>query len=372
MTIAAITSFPGKYVQGAGVLDNIADYVDQKFSRFVLIADPIVLNLTKDRIFKSLSNSKKECVVCDFNGESSERSINKLKDTVINFKADCIIGAGGGKTMDTTRAAGYFLGLPIVVVPTIAATDAPVSSLFGIYSDEHVHIRTYRTGKNPNLAVVDTELIVNAPIRFLIAGMGDALSTKFEADAVFQSKGLNMHGGRPTATAVAIANLAYKIIIEHGEAAIKAAANKQVTQDVELVIEANILLSGVGFESGGLAAAHGIHTGLTVLPEIANILHGEKVAFATLVQIQMEEKYGNRNDSVFDQLACFYRKVGLPLTLKQIGIDGTKDEVLSKIKKVAAKSCQKGGYVHNMPFPVTEALLCQEILATDKRGRRYL
>jgi glycerol dehydrogenase len=372
VTVAAITSFPGKYVQGAGILDRLADFVDPKYSRFVLLADPIVLGLVKEKILKSLFERKKECVICDFNGESSEFSINRLKQITIDSQADCIIGAGGGKAMDTTRAAGYYLRLPVVVVPTIAATDAPVSSLFGIYSDEHAHIRTVRTGKNPNYAIVDTQLIVDAPIRFLIAGMGDALSTKFEADAVFQSQGLNMHEGRPTATSVAIASLAYQIITENGEAAVEAASQHRVTPDVERVIEANILLSGVGFESAGLAAAHGIHTGLTVLPEIAAIPHGEKVAFTTLVQIQMEEKYANRSDSVFNQLASFYCKVGLPLTLKQIGIGGTADEVLAKLKRVAAKSCQKGGYVHNMSFPITESLLCEEILATDKRGERYL
>ena len=137
-----------------------------------------------------------------------------------------------------------------------------------------------------------------------------------------------MHGGISTATALTIADLAYKIIIEHGEAAKEAASKKKVTPDVEKVIEANILLSGVGFESGGLAAAHGLHSGLTVLPDTVKALHGEKVAFTTLVQLQMEEKYYNRSDAVFTQLATFYRKVGLPLTLKQLGIDGTQNEVL--------------------------------------------
>jgi len=139
-----------------------------------------------------------------------------------------------------------------------------------------------------------------------------------------------------------------------------------------MVIEANILLSGVGFESGGLAAAHGLHSGLTVLPDTVKALHGEKVAFTTLVQLQMEEKHHKRSGAVFAQLAAFYRKVGLPLTLKQLGINGTESEVLLKVKQVADKACQKGGYVFNMPFPITEALVCEAILATDKRGAHCL
>ena len=372
MTIAAISSFPGKYVQGEGVLDNFADFLEQRCSKLILMADPVVLGLVKDKVFQSVIKNEKECAVCDFGGESSEAAINKLKETALLFGANCIIGAGGGKAIDTARAAAYYLGLPVVIIPTIAATDAPVSSLFGVYSEEHNHLYTVRTGRNPNVVIVDTDIIVNAPIRFLTAGMGDALSTKFEAEAAFQSEVPNMHGGRSTATAIAIADLAYKIVIEHGEAAKEAALNKKVTRDVELVIEANILLSGIGFESGGLAAAHGLHSGLTVLPEAAKALHGEKVAFTTLVQLQMEEKYYNRSDAVFTQLASFYRKVGLPLTLKQLGIVGAKSEVLLKVMQVATKACKKGGYVFNMPFPIDEHLVCEAILDTDKRGAHYV
>ena len=372
MSVAAISSFPGKYIQGAGILDSFADFLDQRYAKLILLADPVVLGLVKDKVVKSVAKSKRECEICEFGGESSEAAINKLKEAALTLKADCIIGAGGGKAIDTARAAAFYLGLPVVVIPTIAATDAPVSSLFGVYSEEHKHLYTIRSGRNPNLIIVDTDIVVNAPVRFLVAGMGDALSTKFEAEAAFQSQVLNMHGGRCTATALAIADLAYKIVIEHGEAAKKAALKGTVTQDVERVIEANILLSGVGFESGGLAAAHGLHSGLTVLPDTAKTLHGEKVAFTTLVQLQMEETHYNRSDAVFTQLASFYRKVGLPRTLQQLGIEGSKSEVLLKVKQVADKACQKGGYIFNMPFPITEDLVCEAILAADRRGVSYV
>jgi glycerol dehydrogenase len=372
MSMVSISSFPGKYIQGSGILDNFADFLNQRFTRLVLLADPIVSGLIKDRIFQSLTKSEREGVVCDFDGESSETAINKLKETALNNNSNCIIGAGGGKAIDTARAAAYALGLPVIVVPTIAATDAPISSLAGVYSEEHNHLYTIRTGRNPNMVIIDNQVVVNAPVKFLVAGMGDALSTKFEAEAAFQAGVPNIHGGKPTATALAIAALAFKLVVEHGEAAKEAAVNHRVTFDVERVIEANILLSGVGFESGGLAAAHGLHSGFTVLPEAGKTLHGDKVAFTTLVQLQMEERCCNRSSSDFNQLASFYRRVGLPLTLKQLGIDGTKAELVSKMKQVATKACQKGGYIYNMPFPVNEELVWESILAADERGVQFL
>ena len=372
MNIAAVSSFPGKYIQGNGILDHFVDFLDQRYTKLVLLADPIVLSLVKDRIFNSLSKSGRKVIICDFDGESSEAAIDKLKETVLENDANCIIGAGGGKAIDTTRAAAYALDQPVVVVPNIAATDAPVSSLAGVYGEDHNQLYTIKTGRNPNLVIVDTQVVVNAPVRFLVAGMGDALSTKFEAEAAFKAGVPNIHGGMPTATSMAIADLSYKIVIEHGVAAKEAAAAKRVTFDVERVIEANILLSGVGFESGGLAAAHGLHKGLTVLPEMGKVLHGEKVAFATLVQLQMEEEYDNRPGTFFNELASFYRKVGLPLTLKQLGISGNQTEVLAKVRQVAAKACEKDGNIHHMPFPVDEDLVYRSIMATDERGAKYL
>lgn len=52
------------------------------------------------------------------------------------------------------------------------------------------------------------------------------------------------------------------------------------TPAVEKIIEANTLLSGIGFESAGLAGAHAIHNGLTVLEECHHMYHGAKAASA--------------------------------------------------------------------------------------------
>lgn len=58
-----------------------------------------------------------------------------------------------------------------------------------------------------------------------------------------------------------------------------------MTPALEHIVEANILLSGLGFESGGLASCHAIHNGFTVLEQTHKYYHGEKVAFGTLAFI---------------------------------------------------------------------------------------
>jgi len=44
-------------------------------------------------------------------------------------KARVIIGVGGGKVLDTTRAVADELTLPVVNRPTVASSDAPCSAL---------------------------------------------------------------------------------------------------------------------------------------------------------------------------------------------------------------------------------------------------
>ncbi len=65
--------------------------------------------------------------------------------------------------------------------------------------------------------------------------------------------------------ALALAELCYNTLLEEGEKAMLAAEQHVVTLALERVIEANTYLSGVGFESGGLAAAHAVHNGLTAI-----------------------------------------------------------------------------------------------------------
>jgi glycerol dehydrogenase len=56
------------------------------------------------------------------------------------------------------------------------------------------------------------------------------------------------------------------------------------------IVEANILLSGLGFESSGLAGAHAIHNGMTVLEETHSYYHGEKVAFGLLTSLHLTDE----------------------------------------------------------------------------------
>lgn len=129
-------------------------------------------------------------------------------------QARFVVAVGGGKTIDTGKIVANRLGVPVAVVPTIASTDAPCSACAVVYSEEGVVVRVEYQKKNPDLVLVDSEIIANAPERFLVAGMGDALATWFEAESCRKAKSKNEAGELGSLTAYALARLCYDTLLE--------------------------------------------------------------------------------------------------------------------------------------------------------------
>ena len=299
-----------------------------------------------------------------FRGECSHGEIERVKEAAHGIGAAVIVGAGGGKVLDTARAVASELDLPVVNCPTVASSDAPCSALSVLYNDkgEVVDYRVY--GRNPDLVLVDTRVIANAPPRLLAAGMGDALATVFEARTCVEGHVLNMRGGASTQSALALAELCYRTLLEDGRAAMDSTANRAVTPALERLVEANTLLSGLGFESSGLAAAHSVHNGLTAAQGTHHYYHGEKVAFGALVQLVLEGKPRSLREEVLE----FSTSVGLPITLSDVGLAGCAEDDLDRI---ARRSVAPGETIHNEPFTITQRAVLDAIVTADAIGKRW-
>ncbi len=299
-----------------------------------------------------------------FGGECSHREIEDVKQVAKEAASEVIVGAGGGKVLDTARAVASELDLPVVNCPTVASSDAPCSALSVLY-DEEGRVVDYRVyGRNPDLVLVDTSVIACAPPRLLAAGMGDALATVFEARTCVEGHVRNMRGGASTRSALALAELCYQTLIEDGQNAFVATQHRAVTPALERLVEANTLLSGLGFESSGLAAAHSVHNGLTVAHGTHAFFHGEKVAFGTLVQLVLEGK----PSAQLDEVMGFCRSVGLPITLAEVGLETCEP---AELERVAKRTIAKGETIHNEPFEVNPSMVADAILAADAIGRRW-
>ncbi|MBS1206994.1 MAG: gldA [Proteobacteria bacterium] len=360
-----IIQSPGKYIQGADVITRLGDYLKPLADRWLVVGDKFVLGFAQETLQKSLADAGLACEVVPFGGECSQNEIDRLRGLAENAHCGAVLGIGGGKTLDTAKALAYFMHVPVAIAPTIASTDAPCSALSVIYTDNGEFERYLLLPNNPNRVIVDTKIVASAPARLLAAGIGDALSTWFEARACSRSGAKTMADGRSTQSALALAELCYNTLLEEGEKAMLAAEQHVVTPALERVVEANTYLSGVGFESGGLAAAHAIHNGLTALADTHHYYHGEKVAFGTLTQLMLE----NAPLDEIETVAALCHAVGLPITLAQLDI---KADIPAKVRIIAEAACAEGETIHNMPGGATPDQVYAALLVADQYGQRFL
>lgn len=358
MTMTSI--FPARYVQGAGALSLLPEEAARLGTNALAIVDKVV----RPMVDKALAGQDRLALTHEtFNGECSDEEIDRLAAAGRQAKADVVIGVGGGKPLDTAKAVAHALKRPVVIVPTLASTDAPCSALSVIYTPEGAFKRYLLLPRNPDVVLVDSEVIANAPVRFLVSGMGDALSTWFEAQDCQESGAANMTGRSGTMTAFALARLCFDTLMADGVAAMHDCAKMTVTPALERVIEANTLLSGLGFESGGLSGAHAIHNGFTVLPETHSCWHGEKVGMGTLSLLMLTKRPAELVSQVYD----FCMAVGLPVCLADIGLAKITDE---QLQAVATLACAPGETIHNIAGGVTPERVVAAIKAADAEGRR--
>lgn len=365
---------PTKYVQGENEILNLGYYIRTFGNSALVIGNPEDIERVQDKLDQTSKKFDVTIHKAEFGGEATRNEVEKLQKVAAEKNADCIIGLGGGKAIDTSK--GVAQGKNLIVVPTIAATDAPTSHSAVLYTENHQFDDYAYFNQSPSVVLMDTTVIANAPTRFLVAGMGDSLATYFEARATNRSAS-NVNAGLPngnlnnetpaakgTIAAQVLSKACYETVLEYGYRAKLAVDQNIVTADVENIIEANTLLSGLGFESGGLAAAHAIYNGLTVLEGPGNYYHGEQVAFTTLAQLVLE----NAPTEEIHELLDFSLSVGLPVSLSDLDVQNI---VYEEILEVAEKACIPEESIHSMPFPITVESVANAIIAADALGKDY-
>lgn len=295
--MSKIICSPGEYIQGKGEMKRLADYyesADRKGLFLVKGAYMIVDSFfSTEQYKKQITESfQKKNIPFSFNvfgGECCMKEIEKHKNNMDKY--DMVIGIGGGKTLDTAKAVSFYAHMPVMIVPTAASSDAPCSRLAVIYKEDGTFEKYLPLRSNPDMVIMDTEVIAKAPVRFLVAGIGDALATCYEAEACEQSGIVTMAGGQSTRAAIALSQLCREILFEDG---LKA----------KIAVEENVSSKAV-----------------------------ENRPFEEIVK-----------------LISFCKSLGLPTTFKDLNLSDVRDEALMS---AAQASCDKDDTMGNMPFTVT-------------------
>ncbi len=358
---------PGRYVQAAGLIDQVGPHVAKLGAkRVAILCTPRSQRSEARRLMASLHESGIKTVIASFGGECSLQEVEQQTAWLREQDAaDALIALGGGKTLDAGKSVAHRLGVPVVVMPTLASNDAPCSAISVLYTPEGVTESYEVFDSSPALVLVDTGIIAEAPARFLVAGIGDAMATWYEARSCQQNPaGITPFGVRPTLAGTALAELCARTLFQHGISAVEAVQARSVNDALEHIVEANTLLSGLGFESGGIAAAHAVAQALTVIEEVdKDYLHGEMVAIGVLVQLTLESDLDEA-----DRVARLFAQVGLPVTLGQLGLGSDDADAVDTIVGATLSF----PFIGNMPFAVTADSIRQAIVVADGVGRRIL
>lgn len=360
---------PLRYVQGPGVLGDIGIYAAELASSTVVLMDGFVQDSYGARITEALAAAGVAVTALRFGGESTDAEVARCTEAARAAGAGVVIGVGGGKTLDTGKLTARNVGARIMTVPTIASTDSPTSAIGVIYTEDGVYVRVEQSPRNPDVVLVDSEVILKAPVRFLAAGMGDALSTWYEARSNFDSHSKNYIAGgyAPSIAGAQIARACHETLMRDGLAAYDAARAGCLTPAVENIIEANTLLSGLGFENCGVSAAHGVHDAITVLEPTHGFMHGEKVAFGIVCLLVLE----NRPAEEVTEAVQFCAAIGLPVTLADLGLGDVSDADLMRVGEAAM---DPASVIHSVPVPlsarrVADAIRAADAIATRLTGR---
>lgn len=358
-TLPTLTVAPRQVMRGGKILAESGKTLSRFGQRPLIIGGDSSLSVTVTRLQSALETQ--EAIVAhqaSYRPDCSESSLARLMAAVETHQADFIIGTGGGKSLDLAKLVAHRCHLPIVTIPTSAATCAAWTALSNIYTDRGAFLYDVPLTRCPELLILDYELIATAPERTLVAGIGDAIAKWYEARV---SSGHSEH--TLLIAAVQQARVLRDILFQKSTAALQNPGSEVWRE----VVDATILLAGVIGGLGGAqcrtVAAHAVHNGLTHVDPEHHTLHGEKVAYGILVQLRLEEMLQNNQlaATARQQLLKFYGEIGLPSTLEALGLSNI---TLKDLKRAAEISCGPNSDIHRLPFPVVPDQLLAAMVST--------
>ena len=343
---------PPIYLQGPNALDRLPELAATLGSAPLVVNDPGVESVLGDRLAVLLPQAPR----VQLDGEITPSAIRRLGRRAA--RCDVVIGVGGGKALDAGKALARDRGARFISVPTIASNDAPTSRAIALYADEDHRFMVESLGRNPDAVIADTLVLASAPAQFLRCGIGDALAKAGEACGCAQAvDGLTPLGARPAISGLALAQAAYDTLLRNAAAALRVAGSGRPDPAFEATVEAVILMSGLGFENGGLGLAHAMTRGLILAPRTRDYAHGEHVAYGMLVQTALHADL-----SALTMERDFVRSLGLPAALVDFGGEPASVE---EIHFLAEQAMTAARHVRNFADPLTSERIAAAIARVE-------
>ena len=337
------------YSIGENAYDLAADICRPYGKRALLIGGEKAMAAALPRLQAQLAGSGIKIVESVVYGKDCTFSaIRSWADYAKMLRVDMIFAMGGGRAMDTAKAAAEAANLPVFTFPTSASTCSATSSLSVVYREDGSFEDFYYFRRPPCHCFIDLTVIAQAPWQFLQAGMGDTIGKHFECH--FSSRGDKLE--HSSALGREISNMCYAPLLEHGEQALSDCRAHRVSSALEQATLASIVSTGLVsllvHNDYNSAVAHSVYYALVLLPGFEERwLHGNVVAYGVLVQLAVD-----RDLEEARRLKAFWQKLEIPTTLSEMDVPLDRTYLQSVLSATVA-----GPDMVHIPYPVSEDML---------------
>lgn len=331
---------PQVYIQGFAAFQTELLCLQRLGKKALIVTDAFVMQMVGEQLVENLNRVEIQSAAVLVDDSSQATFFAKTKEMIQTDNYQFIIALGGGKAMDLGKMVANNNHLPVAVLPTSAATDAATSRISVIYDEAGNFVRYNFYAKNPEIVLVDTKIIFAAPQEMLVAGFADGIATYIEARSVWEDQGVNIAGAKPTLAALSLAKTCHDVLIRDIKSALRAQKDGIINAAFENVVESNILLSGLGFENGGLSLAHSFHNVIMGDCQLSvRGSHGQIVAVGLLLQLLIEKRRTEYED--YRQL---FTSLKLPTTLPELNLNLSQTMIRNLAKKILLTK-QAGNYL---------------------------
>ena len=349
---------PAQVVRGDGAWGEALPLIQQLAQQPLLLGRSPTTNALRSSLQTSLEAQGLAVGLGLLQHDCCWSDLHRLSAEIERSGADAVIAVGGGKVLDAGKWLADHHRLPCITVPTSAATCAGWTALSNIYSEQGAFQADVALARCPDLLVFDHALVRQAPARTLASGIADAMAKWYEASV---SSGSSSDG--LIQQAVQMARVLRDQLLLDAETALADATSEAWVRVAEACGLTAGVIGGIGGARCRTVAAHAVHNGLTQLKASHGKLHGEKVGFGILVQLRLEEVLGGSQlaAQARRQLVPFFRSLGLPITLEDLGLGHAS---LAELQLACGFACRDGSDLHHLPFPVRDADLLAALVST--------
>ncbi len=312
---------PREVIVGKGTLDRIPEVVNRLGlkGKALVLSDSQCYKLAGKRVSCEL---EKAGLTPDFLLVKSMtvEDLILVEKQLKEQKPRVVFGVGGGTIIDAAKLSSASQNLPFVSIPTTVSHDGIASPLASIKGSE----KPYSVlAQAPMAIIADTEIICQAPWRFVISGCGDVIS-KFTAvkdwKLAYLEKG-EYYGGY----AASLALMSAKLVTANADlVAQKEYEGLRVL--LEALISCGVAMSIAGSSRPCSGSEHLFSHALDLISP-KHGMHGEQCGVGSILTSFL-------HGSNWQQIKSTLKQIGAPTTASELGV---KDMDVVKALQMAAQ-----------------------------------